>query len=309
MKIWSRFGLNYSWENSKTDAVNPATKDYFSTISLQEREQFIGEAGGSFGTFRARKLIPTYSFNTTDSAMNPHRGQAFTATFEFTGGFLGGNVNYYRPTLEYRYFRPINKNRNTLAFRWTGSHIRGFNGTSVPFYERFYNGGDFDIRGFNFRSITPIAFITRQLDTTDPETGFTIKRPFDDLAYVGGDTQGVFNFEYRIPLVGPITVAPFADLGGAWVTQKQLLQRQVADSEGNLHTEGVRFLPGTNAGLRASTGVELQVIMPVINAPFRLIYAFNPLRIDREYFGIANGLPFMLRDPRRDFKFTVGRTF
>src|SRR5262245_14999328 len=308
-KIWNRFGMNYSFENSKTDAVNPATRDYFSAISIQENESFITGNTGSFGTFRARKLIPTYSYNTTDSAMNPHTGRALTATFEFTGGFLGGNVNYYRPTIEYRQFHPVNKNRNVLAFRWMASNIRGFGGVSVPFYERFHLGGDFDIRGFDFRQITPLAFVTRQLDVVDPETGFAVKRAFDDTVPVGGDTQTVMNFEYRIPLAGPITLAPFVDAGGSWVFQKKLLQRQVIDSEGNVRTEGVRFLPGTNSGFRASTGVELQVIMPVINAPFRLIFAYNPLRIDRNFFGIANGLPFQIRDPRKDIKFTVGRTF
>jgi len=307
-KIWSRFGVNYSFEDSKTDAVNPATQDYFSAVRTQEKEQFINGVG-SFGTFRARKLIPTYSFNSTDSPMFPHRGQAFTGTFEYTGGFLGGNVNYFRPTVEYRYFRPINKKRNTLAFRFMGSHIRGFNGLSVPFYERFFMGGDFDIRGFDFRQVSPLAFITRQLDVIDPETGFTIKRAFDDIVPVGGDTQGIFNFEYRIPIVGPITLAPFLDAGSAWATQKEQLQREVVDSEGNTRSESVRFLPGTNSSFRSSAGVELQVVMPVINAPFRLIFAYNPMRIDRNYFGIANGLPFQIRDKRHDIKFTVGRTF
>ncbi len=308
-KIWSRFGVNYSFEDSKTDAVNPATQDYFSAVRTQEGESFINSNSSSFGTFRARKIIPTYSYNTTDSAMNPSKGHAFNATFDFTGGPLGGNVKYYSPTLEYRYFHPANKRRNTLAFRLMGSHIRSFGGISVPFYQRFFMGGDFDIRGFNFRSVSPIAFITRQLDVTDPETGFTVKRPFDDIVQVGGDTQGIFNFEYRIPIVGPITLAPFADVGGSWATQKSQLQRQVFDSDGKLRSESVRFLPGTNSGVRSSAGAEIQVIMPVINAPFRLIFAYNPLRIDRHYFGIANGLPFQIRDPRKDIKFTVGRTF
>ncbi|MEJ7607743.1 MAG: hypothetical protein WKF37_16085 [Bryobacteraceae bacterium] len=39
--------------------------------------------------------------------------------------------------------------------------------------------------------------------------------------------------------------------------------------------------PGTQK-LRASTGIELQVIMPVVNAPFRLYWAYNPL-IVREF--------------------------
>ncbi len=36
----------------------------------------------------------------------------------------------------------------------------------------------------------------------------------------------------------------------------------------------------TNYVVRMSTGVELQVILPVVNAPFRLYYAYNPLRVD-----------------------------
>src|SRR5207244_2994210 len=129
--IWSRFGLNYSYEDSRTSAINPATQDYFSAVTLQQRTSFI-TTGGSFGTFRARKLIPTYSYNTTDSAMFPHRGKALTATVEYTGGILKGNVNYIRPTMEFRYFHPINKNRNTLAFRLMTSHIRGFKDTAIP---------------------------------------------------------------------------------------------------------------------------------------------------------------------------------
>ena len=105
-------------------------------------------------------------------------------------------------------------------------------------------------------------------------------RPFDDVVYVGGDTQGVLNIEYRIPIIGQcFTMAPFFDVGNSWVLKKNQLSRQVVDSEGKFTTEAVRFLPGTNSGIRTSTGVELQVMMPVINAPFRLIFAVNPNRI------------------------------
>ena len=219
-------------------------------------------------------------------------------------------MNYIRPTVDYRYFHPMNKGRNTLAIRFLGSHVQGFSGTAVPFYERFFMGGDFDIRGFDFRAVSPIAFVVRNIGTTDPETGNAVARPFDDIVYVGGDTQGAVNVEYRIPIIGRVvTAAPYFDIGNAWVLKKSQLTRQVYDSEGKLQTETVRFLPGTNSGFRTSTGVELQVMMPVINAPFRLIFAFNPNRIDRTYFGTATGLPFFIREKGRDFKFTVGRTF
>jgi len=51
------------------------------------------------------------------------------------------------------------------------------------------------------------------------------------------------------------------------------------------------------------------VMMPVINAPFRLIFAMNPNRVDRDFSGQGTGLQFGIHEKRRDFKFTVGRTF
>jgi len=188
--------------------------------------------------------------------------------------------------------------------------VHGFSGTAVPYYERFFMGGDFDIRGFDFRAISPIAWVTQYPTVTDPETGNAVQRSFDNIVYVGGDTQGVVNIEYRIPIVGHVfTMAPYFDIGNAWVIKKGHLTRQVLDSEGQLQTEIVKFLPGTNSGFRTSTGVELQVMMPVINAPFRLIFAFNPNRLDRTSFGPATGTPVTLFEKKRDFKFTVGRTF
>ncbi len=85
--------------------------------------------------------------------------------------------------------------------------------------------------------------------------------------------------------------------------------------------------PGTQAP-RMSTGLELQVLMPVVNAPFRVYYAYNPLTVreyiqppfvaDRSYFpneatflnSIATygqAQPFF--EKRGMFRFTVGRTF
>jgi outer membrane protein insertion porin family len=81
-----------------------------------------------------------------------------------------------------------------------------------------------------------------------------------------------------------------------------------------------------------STGLELQVLLPVLNAPFRIYYALNPLRLDttaqspvpitREMFpaggagdfthqlAVTQFAPtFILKEPRSTFRFTVGTTF
>src|SRR5262249_19632646 len=158
----------------------------------------------------------TYTYSTVNNPYNPTRGFSFTGAFDFTGGFLGGDINFYRPSAEYRYYRPMHNGRNTLALRAMGSFIQSFTNLSVPFYERSFVGGDFDIRGFDFRTISPISFITRTLPVTDPVTFKTVNKPFDDIVYVGGDTQAVFNLEYRIPLVGQtVSLVPFMDAGNA----------------------------------------------------------------------------------------------
>ncbi|HLH29904.1 MAG TPA: BamA/TamA family outer membrane protein, partial [Terriglobia bacterium] len=129
------------------------------------------------------------------------------------------------------------------------------------------------------------------------------------IVYTGGDTQAVFNFEYRIPIIGQtVSMVPFMDIGNAWVLKAGELDRKIV-TPNQIQVLPAQFLPGTNSGLRMSTGIEFQVIMPVLNAPFRIDYALNPARIDQNYFGPVTGIPFGIHQPGHDFKFTVGRTF
>src|SRR5581483_484399 len=124
--------------------------------------------------------------------------------------------------------------------------------------------------------------------------------PVYQLILPGGDTYGVFNYEYRIPIVGPVTLAPFLDVG----VDKLLLPGQLglnADRvaqlnaifpQANFNPKAV-IVPGTQVP-RVSAGLELQVLMPVVNAPFRLYWAYNlseahtivqpPIVADRSFF-------------------------
>ena len=88
-----------------------------------------------------------------------------------------------------------------------------------------------------------------------------------------------------------------------------------------------RSLPETQK-VRASTGLELQVMMPVVNAPFRLYWAYNPfiaqtilqppIVADRSMFpnqatflnAVSRiGLPQPFFEKRTLFRFSIGRTF
>jgi outer membrane protein assembly factor BamA len=69
----------------------------------------------------------------------------------------------------------------------------------------------------------------------------------------------------------------------------------------------VEIIDSTNNTVRGSTGLEVQFILPVVSAPFRLIFAFNPQTLD-DTIRVGNDI-IRLREPRRDIKFTVGRSF
>ena len=76
---------------------------------------------------------------------------------------------------------------------------------------------------------------------------------------IGGNKFVLFNAEYYFDVAGPLRLLLFYDAGQAFAEGQNINLRQ----------------------LRTSTGAELRFIMPVLNVPFRLIYAFNlePRRI------------------------------
>jgi hypothetical protein len=62
----------------------------------------------------------------------------------------------------------------------------------------------------------------------------------------------------------------------------------------------------TSGVLRASTGGELRVQLPVIRQPARLVFAWNPLRLDK----LIDGAPsFRIADPRGAVRFVLGDVF
>ncbi len=230
-------------------------------------------------------------------------------------------------------------------------------------------GGDTDIRGFDIRAVSPVAFFPTvvtvplqnpdgsnvPLDPTNPRRGnYLINVPVQQIIFPGGDTSMVGNLEYRVPIAGPVTVATFVDTGLDFISRES--QLQIAPQQygtlistpygcpylnsdfscGGTTTTPVNKnlvpISGTNYQPRMSTGIELQVIMPVVNAPFRFYYAYNPLRlyetvappnpITRSMFPAgaagdytyANTLAlyqpqYFLREPRKTFRFTVATTF
>ena len=58
--------------------------------------------------------------------------------------------------------------------------------------------------------------------------------------------------------------------------------------------------------LRSSVGAEIRVQVPVLNVPFRLIYAYNPNAREDQ---VIDGFFIPFNEKKSVFRFSVGRTF
>jgi outer membrane protein insertion porin family len=346
-RTFARWSLSYGYDISRVQTLTDSSKQYFEFINFQ------GLGGpNQLDGIRTSKVIPSFQYNTVDHPITPSRGKSLYISTTFAGSFLGGNVNLIEPTVTHTLFRSGFRKGHVIGYRVLGRLVAGYGGKSAPPFNRVYMGGENDVRGFNIWGVSPIAFIPseaavpvlnddgsarQQRTIIDGQLTFapvTQNVPTYQLIFPGGDTQFVGNFEYRIPIFGPVTLAAFFDAGLNRITQQnQLVMREDRINYLNAShpTAGfdnkVLVAPGTER-LRTSTGLELQIMMPVVNAPFRFYWAYNPtiaqeflqppVVLDRSSFpnqstfinSVATwgrATPFF--EQRKTFRFTISRTF
>jgi outer membrane protein insertion porin family len=363
-RSFKRVGLTYSLDRSTLLPLSTASKTLFDFIA------FRGISGpNAVNGIITSKIFPNFSFNTLDSGISPHHGHQMTLGGEFAG--LGGTVRSFRPIIQYKQFIPVQKGRNAIGYSLNGSFISGYGGLVAPPFQRFYMGGENDIRGFDIRSVSPVAFLpsSNVITLTNPDGtpvlknpanprqgNWTIPIPVDQIVFPGGDLSAWTNLEYRIYIAGPVALVPFVDTGMDAIVRKSQLQIATAQYDQVVSTpfgcptldagyncsggsvlnptpsKYLQVLSSTNWKPRVSTGLELQMFLPVINAPFRIYWAYNPLRLngpasppipitramfpagaagDYTYHLAVNTYAptFLLREPRKTFRFTVATTF
>jgi outer membrane protein insertion porin family len=350
-RTFARVGLTYGYTVSSVIPFSQASQAYFNALAFR---QFAGP--NQLSGITQSQITPTILYNTTDSDLSPTRGRYLSASLGVSGGILGGNVNTIQPMIEAKYFHPVNHHRNVLAFHFRAATITGFGGRVPPPYARFYMGGEYDIRGFDIYTISPVGFfpVIGSVCNRDANgniipliggngkpvagaCGSSTSFPYNAVQFVGGDTSLLTNFEYRIPIAGPVTLAYFVDAGSAFILRPGQLRFQ-PEALSNISTQFPYFptpnhlqpVGVTNFHPRSSTGFELFVMLPVVHAPFRIYYGYNWLRLNsvitppqgsalppvslfpnvQTYNDALRFFqPLTLKDRRGMVGFTVGRTF
>lgn len=117
---------------------------------------------------------------------DPERGCKLSLSSQFSGGLLGGDINFYKPSFEGSWYIPL-----FWKFIWVLHTEFGFiEGEKIPDSSKFYIGGARTVRGYDERSIHPLSG--------------------------GGDSFLLLNTEYRLPLGGGFSLGFFLDLGNTW---------------------------------------------------------------------------------------------
>jgi outer membrane protein insertion porin family len=274
---FTRAFLNYSYERVKVTEISQA---YTDPLVLQQNP-FLADSLliGSNGERIISKVSPSIIYNTVDNPIFPTSGKRFTATIDLAG--LGGNTNFYKPMVEaVMYWKQAN--RLTLGYRAQYQYIHQFTGSEeLPIFEKLYLGGEYSVRGFDIRSIGPQG---------------------SNGVVIGGNKSLLFNVEEMITIAGPVRAILFYDAGEVQAGT-ELAGPAPFTPDGSFF--GTTLVPGKNfnwADFKTSTGVEIRFFMPVLNVPFRLIFAMNPQR---------NGVLDNTLQPqtRFQFRFAVGSTF
>ncbi|MGA9877045.1 MAG: BamA/TamA family outer membrane protein, partial [Solirubrobacteraceae bacterium] len=355
---------------------NDNTHNVFQTLAFRSGVAGLNQLDGIITSV----LTPSFTFSSLDRAVGPHHGKDFNVEFQVAGiggnvKYFTPAMSY-RQFFPIKGLKLNPEGHNVLAFRLQLAHTEGFGGEVAPPTSRIYSGGESDVRGFDIRSAAPYAFIPNRLqfnltnpdgstvprDPTNPALGnIQIPLPVYRMVSIGGDTSITSNLEYRIPIVDKVTLVFFTDFNLTFDALPGQLRQSVAGQalingasygcpkyingacyggQSVAFPEYLKIVPGTNFVPRMSNGAELQVVLPIVNAPVRIFYAYNPLRLYKSvpqqlavpntgagntfesYFPDSGagqfsylqalqyyGADYTLREPRKTLRLTVSTTF
>ncbi|MCC6988198.1 MAG: BamA/TamA family outer membrane protein, partial [Acidobacteria bacterium] len=293
---FSRVFVNYSFEQVKVLDLNTA----YTNPVLLAQNPFLADSLliGQGGTRTISKIVPSFSFNTVDNPIFPTTGRRLTASFEYAGP--GGDTFFIKPTLEGVGFWRLTP-RMSVGSRAQVQYIRPYGNTKqLPIFEKLIQGGEYSIRGYDIRSVGP----------RDINTGVVL----------GGNKSVLFNAEYILQIAGPVRLVMFydagqvRDIGQSFGMKEDILE--VVPPTPPLLVDPLAFTGfvdpnapgpttrsiGRQSAFKTSTGAEIRFFMPVLNVPFRLIFAYNPQR-----GGVLRNN--LTPAQRFQFRFAVGSTF
>lgn len=147
-------------------------------------------------------IIPAFTFDSRDNVFYARKGDLLNTSFEWAGGALGGDKDFWKLYLRGSHYIPMPRQAAIELRARVGLAEAYGDSQRVPIYERFFAGGAYTVRGYEERALGPIDPVTK-----DP---------------LGGESLMVFNAEYTYPLLSFLKAAVFYDAGDIWEERKDI---------------------------------------------------------------------------------------
>ncbi len=132
--------------------------------------------------------------DTRNSILFPSEGSIVTLRKEFAGGPFGGDADYGRFELQgAKFFETFTPMEQVLSIVGRTGTLGRFDGkdADVPFFEKFFLGGPYNLRGWDYREAGP-------QDSKEPN---------------GGNSYSYLSAEYTFKIADPLRFAVFYDGG------------------------------------------------------------------------------------------------
>jgi outer membrane protein insertion porin family len=192
---------------------------------------------GNAGARVISSISASLTYDTRDEYNFPTKGSRISLTEELAGNGLGGDIKYLKSELRTgRWFLVSPTAEQTIGVIGRVGLLTG-SGGYLPFYERFYLGGAYDMRGFGYNEVGAY-------DTYDTANG---NQP------MGGMTYGFFSAEYTIKAADNLRFAAFYDYG---IVNRSETNFSVSEANSD-YGLGMRILLG-GAVMRLDFGFPLQ---------------------------------------------------
>jgi outer membrane protein insertion porin family len=195
---------------------------------------------------KTSSIFTQFIYDSRDYIFDPSRGSRHILNMVLAGSYFGGNVNFVKGLAKSTWFFTTFW-KFVLCINLQGGIIAPYGHCSdVPFYEKFYLGGQDTIRGYKYRNEVGSKF--------------------------GGRIMGIANIEYKFPIYiikerVLIQGSIFYDIGGIWENY-----RDVNLTLGN----------DTN-NLRSGIGFGIKFVNPIIPIRVDFGYGLNHKNGERLY--------------------------
>jgi outer membrane protein insertion porin family len=229
-------------------------------------------------------IRPGLTYDSRDNRLFPTSGIYLAASTELAGKYLGSQNEFVRHKFTGRFYYPLFWGF-VAKLNTEFGHVTSPSNEGVPIFARFFLGGIYDLRGFEFRSVGPRLPLTSSTDPNSP--------PISNGANIGGNLQYFQNLELEFPIVESVGLKGvlFTDAGNAW----NLEQNYCKAAQGIVNEVTSPCFHGLSslADLRTSYGFGFRWFSPLGPLRFEWGYPFKPLSYEQA----------------SQFEFTIGNFF